>query len=294
MKNYFYEYVKRYEKEIAQSLTKAFDLLYSDEFVDCVNKYSDDINFDYRSCLAKVCKIGEKVGVHEYQAKFVYCLCLTKKMKEYYLDGGFSEEFFVDNVKDFDYKLEECRLIKKIYGSFCTEWFEGFFNLTRFKLGRLQFEIRHLPDFVPEITEYEKNDIKLDAKSPMINVHIPRSGERLDEEMVKDAFARAVKFYQTEFENSPVVFCCASWLLYLKNAELMKEGSNLKKFFDLFDILVSKDYDNYQECWRLFDMDYTGNVDDLPGDSSLRRAYKSHMKRGEKTGWGFGVCVYKK
>lgn len=294
MKNYFYDFVRRYDKEISQSLTRAFDLLYCREFADCVQAYSENINFDYDECLEKVSMLGKGVGLHEYQSKFVYCLCLTKQMREYYLSRGYSEEFFLDNVKDFDYKLEECKLVKGIYGTFCPEWFEGHFKLTRFKLGRLQFEIKRLNDFIPGIAQYEKGDLFLDGNSPMINVHIPRSGERLDEDLVKDAFSRANTFYRREFKNRPVVFCCESWLLYLKNAELMKEGSNLKKFFDLFDILVSKDYDSYKECWRLFDMEFTGNADDLPEDSSLRKTYKSHIKNGEKTGWGFGVHVYKK
>ncbi|MBR7110666.1 MAG: hypothetical protein IKC83_02210 [Clostridia bacterium] len=294
MRKYFCDYVKRYDETARESLVNAFDLVCSDDFLNLVQAYSDNINFDYKSCMTRVSEIGEKVGVHEYQSKFVYCLCLTEKMKEYYVERGYSEEFFDDNIKDFDYKLEECKLVKGIYGTFCPEWFEGHFKLTRFKLGRLQFEIKRLNDFIPGIAQYEKGDLFLDGNSPMINVHIPRSGERLDEDLVKDAFSRANTFYRREFKNRPVVFCCESWLLYPRNAELMKEGSNLKKFYDLFDIVASGEYDTYQDCWRLFDMDYTGSVDDLPGDSSLRRAYKELMKKGEKTGWGFGIHIYEK
>lgn len=294
MKKYFENYITRYNEETRENLQNAFNLLYSDEFESCVKQYEEDINFDYQSCLDKIGALGEKVGVHEYSSKFVYCLCLTKQMREYYLSRGYSEEFYLDNIKDFDYKLEECRLVKKVYGSFCTSWLKGHFDLTMFKLGRLQFEIRRFPEIIPEINEYKKGEITIDINMPMINVHIPRSGERLDEDMVKSAFAMAKEFYKKEFENSPVAFCCSSWLLFTKNVELMKDGSNLKKFYDLFDIVASGEYDTYQDCWRLFDMDYTGSVDDLPGDSSLRRAYKELMKKGEKTGWGFGIHIYEK
>ena len=294
MKKYFYEYIKRYDQKAIDSLATAFDKLYSKEFELLVSEYEKDINFDYKSAIKKVEKLGQSNGVSEYQSKFVYCLCLTNQMQKYYEQSGYTREFFEDNIKDFDYKMEECRLVKGEYGCFCSEWFEGHFNLTRFKLGRLQFEVRRFPKIIPEITNYVGQGVELDTVSPMINVHIPRSGERLSDDMVKDSFYRAKEFFADEFKGKPIVFCCLSWLLYPKNEHLMKDGSNLKNFFQLFDVVKSGEYDDYSECWRLFDMDFTGNVDDLPEDSSLRKAYKELMNRGEKTGWGFGICVYKK
>ncbi len=293
MRNYFKSYLKRYDEPARIELLDAFDKLYSPELENLVELY-EDIAFDYKSAIESVTRLGEERGVGKYTSNFVYVILLTQKMREYYLKNGYTEEFFEDNVKDFDYKLEECRLVKGCCGSFCAEWFEGHFKLERFKLGRLQFEIKRFPEMLPEITRYEKDGRVLTSDSPMINVHIPRSGERLDEESVKDAFLRAVDFYKDVFKDSPVAFCCASWLLYPKNAEIMREGSNLRRFFELFDIIKSRDYEDYSECWRLFDMDYTGDPDDLPGDSSLRRAYKELMKRGEKTGWGFGIHLYNK
>jgi hypothetical protein len=37
---------------------------------------------------------------------------------------------------------------------------------------------------------------------------------------------------------------------------------------------------------------YKGNVDELPQDTSLRRAYAEWIRNGEPTGWGYGVFVY--
>ena len=39
-------------------------------------------------------------------------------------------------------------------------------------------------------------------------------------------------------------------------------------------------------------MDYTGNVNDYPEDTSLRRAYKQYLLDGGTTGAGFGVIIY--
>ncbi len=45
----------------------------------------------------------------------------------------------------------------------------------------------------------------------------------------------------------------------------------------------------YTNMWRLFDMDYTGNADDYPEDSFLRRNFKQYIKDGGRTGVGLGV-----
>ena len=44
--------------------------------------------------------------------------------------------------------------------------------------------------------------------------------------------------------------------------------------------------------WRLFDMDYTGDLDDFPGDSTLRRNYKQFLKDGGRVGEGYGVFFW--
>jgi hypothetical protein len=71
---------------------------------------------------------------------------------------------------------------------------------------------------------------------------------------------------------------------------MLKEGSNLKGFIEDFHIVKyekCKEGD-YPDAWRLFDMDYTGNIDDYPGDSSLRRNYKEYLKNGGIMGCGLG------
>ena len=45
------------------------------------------------------------------------------------------------------------------------------------------------------------------------------------------------------------------------------------------------------DLWRLFDTDEK-DPEKLPADSSMRRAYVSHLKNGGNVGWGFGVLIY--
>ena len=88
-----------------------------------------------------------------------------------------------------------------------------------------------------------------------------------------------------------MAFTCCSWLLYPDNLDILPEKSNVRKFMLEFDIINKFDDKpgEYADMWRLFDMDYTGNFDDYPEDSSLRRAFKAHLKNGGKTGEGYGI-----
>ena len=71
-----------------------------------------------------------------------------------------------------------------------------------------------------------------------------------------------------------------------------------KKFGDLENPLLvsvrSGEYQNYSEVWRLFDCLYDGNPDNLPADTSLRRAYIERIKSGKLIGHGTGVIVFDK
>jgi hypothetical protein len=74
---------------------------------------------------------------------------------------------------------------------------------------------------------------------------------------------------------------------------MLKDSSNILAFMNDYDLVASGEYDNYNEVWRLFDKNYDGDPSHLPTDSTLRRAYVDLISRGEKTGWGKGVFVFK-
>ena len=60
-------------------------------------------------------------------------------------------EIFINSFLDLKYKLEECKLVKGIRGSFVSGWFGGWFNFSLLALGRLQFEKIDFP------YNYERN-----------------------------------------------------------------------------------------------------------------------------------------
>jgi len=279
-----------YPEEGVAALLDGYDRILSNEesaalFHEIIQTYNDDFNCDYKSLLAQCEKTADLCGVHEYTVKLLAYICFSRRLRVNYEKKGLDLGIWFDSMCDLKYKLIECKLVKGIYGSFVAEWFSRFFNMTRFALGRLQFEI------VPFRRNYQKDGKTLTPESPVLNVHIPRTETPLDEQSRKDAYARAREFYRADFEGKPMAFVCNSWLLFERHREMLKPSANIIGFMNDFDIIEQKlnEPGAYASAWRLFDMTIPEDLDTLPDDSSLRRSYKELMKRGEPLGGGFGV-----
>ena len=107
------------------------------------------------------------------------------------------------------------------------------------------------------------------------------------------AYKRGSEFFKDAFGDNPMVFVCYSWLLFPRNKEVLSEQSNLYLFMSDYDVYEYGEYKDYSQVWRLFDMQYDGNVEHLPQNTSLRREYAEWIRTGQKMGWGKGVFVYK-
>ena len=241
---------------------------------------------DYKRLLQEGAALSERLGMHGFTMAMLFFLALGEPLRQRYAARGIRAEIFYASMADLRYKLEECRLVYGVVGSFVPAWFIGFFEMTRFALGRLQFEILHTKK------DYMVGGALLPAGSAAINIHIPRSGERLCHDAVLDAYRQAAEWFRDQFPDGNPVFTCHSWLLYPWNLEVLGPGSNLAAFIGDFEIVESADYENYQEVWRLFDCHYTGSAADLPADSSLRRAYAERIAKGEPIGYGRGFFRY--
>lgn len=244
--------------------------------------YSDaETDFDCKKIIALADEIALKLGMREYSVELLIFICLSKKTKEIYAKRSIDCRIFENSMLDLKYKMLECQAVKGITGTFVPEWFAGFFALTRFALGRLQFEIvsfgKHL----------EKDGHLLTPQSKVINMHIPRTLTPLDEKSCDDAFYMAQEFFKDKI-GQPCPFVCHSWLLYPENKTILPPDSNTLRFmkrFYIFDSGIDKHNDN---LWRLFDTDEK-NFDRLPTDTTMRRAYVRHLKSGGKIGWGCGI-----
>lgn len=280
-----------FPEDAAKDILDAYDKIAKDEvsarwFSCLIAQYDRSAVCGFDAMLDHIKVLGEGLGIHEYTSSMMFVLCLSEKLLERYKEQGISEEIFYNSMADIYYKLIECRLIYGINGSFVSPWFIGFFEMTRFALGRLQFEILKTDE------DFQIGGITVEKGSDVINMHIPRTGTRLDREEVLEAYKMAAETFADSFGDKPIIFTCFSWLLYPWNLEVLRKDSNLAMFIKDFKIVTTGEYDDYEEVWRLFDCKYNGNVNELPRDSSFRRAYAERIEKNEKLGWGKGYFIY--
>jgi len=284
LENFFREY--RYAPEDSAYLLAAWDKVQADPearalWSEALELYDKDILCDYARILNLAEEAAALVELHEYTLGLLIYICMSRTLEQRYRAQGLDPAVFRDSMLDLRYKLEECKAVYGITGSFVASWFGGFFRLTRFALGRLQFEI------IDFHQEYEKDGSRLEPGSKVINIHIPRTGTPMDPESCDEAFRLAKEFFRGQVAD-PTPFFCSSWLLYPGNRQILSETSNTYRFMERFDVFGSKTDKDLSNLWRLFDTKET-HPDRLPADTSFRRRYVEHLKKGGKLGSGTGV-----
>ena len=288
MKQYLIDFFKtqQYIPSDADYFLATYDSIQANEtarglWAEALALYDADVFCNYGDIIGKADRVAHMIGVHEYTADLLVFACMSKRLRKHYAERGIDEAIFQKSMEDLRYKVDECKLVYGIIGSFVAEWFAGFFNLTRFGLGRLQFEV------IPFNATYEKDGHRLTPESKVVNVHIPRSGEPLTEEACMDAYRRAKEIFGSEV-GDPCPFVCSSWLLYPEHENFLPKHSNTYRFFKSFDIFEQGTDKNRANLWRLFDT-MEKDPDKLPADTSRRRAYEERLKAGGQMGRGRGV-----
>ena len=277
----------QYPRDAADVLLDAYDRIDANAearelWTQAIALYEADRYCNYEDAVGLADRAADLGGIHEYTAELLLFICLSKHLRTLYETHGLPLSYYRRSMEDLRYKLDECRLVYGIVGTFVAMWFKGFFCLERFGMGRLQFEIRTLG------VAYQKNGIALSPESKVINVHIPRSGEPLTEEACREAYRLAKAFYKDEIPTDPCPFICHSWLLYPELEGLLKKTSNTYRFLKSFEILKVEPDRSRRDLWRLFDT-MEQNPDRLPTDTSMRRAIVEHLKRGGSLGEGLGI-----
>lgn len=287
LEHFFHTY--QYPREDAELLLSAYDRIASDaaakELWDrAMRLYEERIDCDYEEIIALCDRVAGLLYLHEYTLELLIFICLSRQTEKEYRKHGIENQIFHDTMLDLRYKMEECKMVKGIVGTFVWDWFKGFFDLTRFALGRLQFEIIKFDD------EFQKNGKVLTPDCNVINVHIPRTATPLDPQSCDRAFRMARDFFGTRL-GCPCAFVCYSWLLYPEHEEMLSKESNVYRFMRRFDLLKWKVDKGRGDLWRLFDTDEK-DPDKLPTDTSMRRAYVRHLKNGGKVGSARGVFFF--
>ena len=258
-------------------------------FCDILLPYEESKKCAYGKMFAAMKDLSEKLEIREYAGTMILLLAMCKKLKERYAERGLSDELFYHTMEDLRYKNEECRLLYGQNGTFVASWYPGFYKLERFAFGRLQFGVYRL-GFA---CRYKGETLLPDYTA--LDIHIPRTGTKLDHDEVLKSYQMAKEFYKDFykdlFKDQPAVFTCHTWMLYPWNLTVLSPKSNMYAFYKDFEIIDSGDYETHKDAWRLFDCLFDGDASKLPRDSSLRRAYADRIANGEPTGWGLGIFV---
>lgn len=286
----FFEFYN-YNKEDSEFLINTYEKITnnSETFAllnQAMELYNKSIDCDYEKIIDIADEIAATLYLHEFTVEFLIFVCLSERAEKVYAEKGISSEIFQGNMFDLKYKLDECKLVYNIVGSFVADWFVGFFNLTRFTFGRLQFELINFDK------NYANGGRVLTPGSKVINIHIPRSLKPLDEKSCDDAFLMAKEFFKDEFELD-VPFYCHSWLLYPENKNILYEKSNTYRFMSRFEIINEYADKSFNNLWRIFDT-MERCPDKLPEKTFIQKAYKTHLKNGGKMGSGEGLFFVSK
>lgn len=290
MRNYLKDFFKEfdYDVETAAFFLAEYDKITKNEeafklFDGILSAYENGTLCDYEeNLIAASRKAGDISGVHPYTAGFLVYACMSRHLAKLYKDCGIDYSIYKNSVLDLKWKLYECKAVKGVTGISAIRWIGGFFRLELFALGRLQYEI------LKAKYDYSKNGILLiKGVTPVINVHIPRTGEPLDKASCDASYDMAREFFKKRTGEDNLHFVCHSWLLFPLNKEILPKGSNTYRFMSEYDIITCE-YNLGEDLWRLFDTDEK-NPDKLPCDTSFRRCYVEHLKRGGRVGEGYGI-----
>ncbi len=291
MRNYLEGFFARYEypADATEKLLSAYDMLAENDDFEALLKlfYAvDELNFiDIERALEKVSNDTE---VHKYTTKFLYYVCLTKDLMKLYAGLGVDDDVIWDTLEDFKYKLYEGLEVHGIPGFFSTVWFYDLLRARIFKLGRLEYHIIKYND-----GDINIGGVQIKNGDDSLNIHIPSSNEPFNTETRLASYDKAYSFFKKVFNKDVKLFQCQSWLLFPKQEEFLPEKSNIRSFMKDFRIIKHELFaEPRSNMWRIFGKYAAVPADELPRDSSLRRAYADYLSTGAYPGWGTGVFIW--
>lgn len=257
----------------------AADPVLSAEFDERVQAYQQDLT-------VVDAPLSVREGIHPYTADFLLYICYTPHLKQEYGRRGLPLGVYHDSVSDLKWKLFECHKMYGVWGSFVARWFTGFFKLTRFALGRFQYDLSR------SYHRFVSDDFTIDRGTPVLGTHIPNCGS-IAGDIRRDSYETAYRFMAQYFpwmiRDGKLFFACESWLLYPPMREMLPEGSNILAFMDDWNIYDSFEDPTHHDFWRIFY--HHPDEDDavLPQDTHLQREYLKRVRAGLPGGEGRGL-----
>lgn len=176
------------------------------------------------------------------------------------------KETLLNDIKIRNY--EGIRISQMLWGAY-------FINLRIIEVGRLQYEfVRFNP-----LNEKEYKEC--------IKIHIP-GGKRLLESKVKESIIKSKKEIIKYFDLENPEYYCSSWLLSPSINKILDKNSNIKMFYNMFEIVDEKDgLDDVLNF--VFNVKEVNNYAELSENTSLQIKLKQMLLRNEKITIGVGI-----
>ena len=209
--------------------------------------------------------------------------CHTRRM---YRERGIADDIFLDTMGCFR------RFLTETHGSSGKWAFDrGFWTWRQtgcllFRLGTLEFEYCG-----PGNGERRPEGL---ADAPVLNIHIP-SDAVLSREELDRSYDWAERFFAGEGRafcryGAPRAVLCGTWLLAPALAELLPDGSGIRRFAGDFRLYrVEEDAADFY-TW-LFGRGKAVPVEALPERTSLQRRVKARLAAGGKIGAACGILA---
>lgn len=292
-KNYIVTLMKEltFPEEAVRELTTNLDKLIQTAQDTVLDLIIDDFymhDCDFKKITPLLDAVASGSGIHRYSVDLLFVMACSQALRAIYATNGLTDSLFLDTMADFRYKLMECYTVYGIWGTFVAFWYSIFFRTDLFKLGRLEYENTTYKRDKP----YEKKGIRIVKGDPVKSIHIPSEGTPLNFENRLNSYKKAYAFFEHELGGGPLVCVCNSWLLHASVKKILPASSNTVSFMGDFDIIGNEEEDTFEDMWRVFGKDYKKPIYDLPENTSMQRAYKDWLKKGGKTGSGYGVLVF--
>ena len=194
-------------------------------------------------------------------------------IKKYHLDEE-QIKIHKDRVKESllnDIKIRKydgIRISQMLWGAY-------FINLRIIEVGRLQYEF------------IKFNPLNEEEYKECIKIHIP-SGERLLEKQVKESIIKSKKEIAKYFDLENPEYYCSSWLLSPSINKTLDKNSNIKKFYNMFEIVDEKD--GLEDVLNfVFNIKEVNDYTALEENTSLQIKIKEMLLKNEKITIGLGI-----
>lgn len=236
---------------------------------------------------SKIAALSKERGVAVCTLRMLYLVSELSYLKEKYVRANIDEERFCEYLKDMKRKVNECRMMEGVCGALTLRFLLYYHRMTRFGIGRLQYEDRIYSGQVP----VTKGNITVQTGDRIYGIHIP-SGSPLTREACMESLHKAFAFYHCGTEK-PLIVHCRSWLLNPDHRKMLDYPSNILDFMDLFEPIGFTEEANFPDAWRVFGRQAKDKpVEEWTEDNRLRKAYKQWLLSGKGIRYGEGLIIF--